>query len=63
MNILDETNIKLIERCQFKVNIEYIQQGDPTNFADESKFIYWKRAIDGSEQLGHNKKERKEKEK
>ena len=30
---------------------DYIQQGDPTYFADEGKIIYWKRAISKSEQL------------
>ena len=28
-----------------------MQQGDPTNFADEAKIIYWKKAISVSEQL------------
>ena len=30
---------------------DYIQQGDPTYFADEGKIIYWNRAISKSEQL------------
>ena len=29
----------------------YVKQGDCTNFANEAKMIYWKRAISGSEQL------------
>ena len=30
---------------------EYVQQGNPTNTADELKIIYWERTISGSEQL------------
>ena len=30
---------------------EYVQQGNPTNTADEIKIIYWERTISGSEQL------------
>ena len=45
---------------------EYVQQGNPTNTADEIKIIYWERTISGSEQLvlltKGNKKERERKE-
>ena len=42
---------------------EYIQQGGPTNFADEAKIVYWKRTISGSEQLALLTKIQKEGEK
>ena len=40
---------------------EYMQQGDPPNFADEPKITYCKRAINGSEQLVLLTKAQKEK--
>ena len=40
-----------------------MKQGDPTNFADEAKVIYWKRAISGSEQLVLLTKAQQEREK
>ena len=42
---------------------ECIQQGDPTNFADEAKVIYWKKEISGSKQLVHLTKTKQEREK
>ena len=63
MNIIDGIKIKSIERCQFKVSREYIQEVDPTTFTDESKIVHWKMAISRSEQQqnlkGTTRKKRK----
>ena len=40
-----------------------MQQGDPTNFSDEAKIIFWESAIKGSEQLVLLTKAQQEKEK
>ena len=62
-NVIDGIKIKLIERCQVKWISDYIHQGDPTNFVDEAKIIYWKRAISENKQLVLLIKVQQEKEK
>ena len=42
---------------------EYKEQSDHTNFVDEAKVIYWKRAISGSEQLVLSTKAQQQREK
>ena len=42
---------------------DYLQQGDPTNFAEEAKIIYWKRKKSGLEQLESSIKAQQEREK